>query len=222
MADTPSGTCTFFFTDIEGSTQLWEQHPETMRVALAQHDATLRQAIEQHRGFVFKTAGDSFCAAFGVAAEALRAAIAAQLALQREVATPSGPLRVRIALHTGAAEYRDHDYFGPPLNRVARLLQAAHGGQILLSSTTKELARERLPVDATLRDLGEHRLRDIARGERVFQLCHPELPSEFPPIRSLDASVESRRLQQSSFIRRQSGVWPKWLSDAQPERPEPE
>src|SRR3989454_12654008 len=133
MADPPTGTVTFLFTDIEGSTRLWEQHPEAMRHALARHDALLRQAIELHRGHVFKTMGDQFCAAFATAPDALAAALTAQQALGAEpwpLPSPPrggggggvGPLRVRMALHTGAAEQRDRDYFGPPLNRAARLL----------------------------------------------------------------------------------------------------
>jgi class 3 adenylate cyclase/DNA-binding SARP family transcriptional activator len=196
----PSGTLTFLFTDIEGSTRLWDQQPDAMRPVLAHHDSLLRQIIEGRGGHVFKTVGDQFCAAFATAPEALTAALAAQRALQTEpwpLPSPCrggagggvgiGPLRVRMALHTGAAEARDEDYFGPALNRVARLLDIAHGGQILLSLATQELARDQLPGDASLRDLGEHRLRDLARPERIFQLLHPALPGDFPPLRSLDA-----------------------------------
>jgi predicted ATPase/class 3 adenylate cyclase/DNA-binding SARP family transcriptional activator len=230
----PTGTLTFLFTDIEGSTRLWDQQPETMRPVLAQHDALLRQIIESHGGHVFKTVGDQFCAAFATALEALTAALAAQQALQAEpcllpspgrgqvakgppagaVFAPRrvcgagggvgvGPLRVRMALHTGAAEERDEDYFGPALNRIARLLDIAHGGQILLSLATQELARDQLPGDASLRDLGEHRLRDLARPERIFQLLHPALPGDFPPLRSLDALPHNLPQQLTSFIGRE-------------------
>src|SRR5215213_2535117 len=130
MAHLPMGTVTFLLTDIEGSTVLWEQHPGAMQAALARHDAILREAIGAHRGHVFKTMGDAFCAAFSTAPEALGAAADAQRALHGEAWGETGPLRVRMALHTGAAEFRDSDYFGPPLNRVARLLIAAHGGQV--------------------------------------------------------------------------------------------
>lgn len=162
----PSGTVTFLFTDIEASTQFWEEQPEAMRTALAHHEALLREAIEAHGGVVFKTAGNQLWAAFRAAPDALAAAIAAQptLATAGEEATRSvGPLaeagtslpgpKVRMALHTGTAEARDGDYAGPPLNRVARLLEAGHGGQILLSRTTQELARDQLPEGAGLRDL---------------------------------------------------------------------
>ncbi len=134
MADLPTGTVTFLFTDIEGSTTRWEQHREAMQTALARHDAILREAVEGHGGVVFKTMGDAFYAAFATAQDALAAAVAAQHVLQTETWDPAiGHVRVRMALHTGAAEQRDGDYFGPPLNRVARLLAAGHGGQTLLS-----------------------------------------------------------------------------------------
>ena len=117
----PTGTVTFLFTDIEGSTKLWEAHPEAMRVALARHDALLREAIVNANGYVFKTVGDAFCAAFASAPEAVAAALAVQLALHTEPWPEATPIRVRMALHTGAVESRDGDYFGPPVNRVARL-----------------------------------------------------------------------------------------------------
>src|SRR5581483_411596 len=130
----PTGIVTFLFTDIEGSTRLWEQHPEAMRSALARHDALLRSAIESYNGVVFKTVGDAFCAAFSTAPEALAAALAAQQALHAQDWTDVGGIRARMALHTGNAEERDGDYFGQPLNRVARLLAIGHGGQVLLSA----------------------------------------------------------------------------------------
>src|SRR5262245_4748767 len=135
MADLPTGTITFLFTDIEGSTRLWEQHPQAMRPALARHDALLWAAIEAHNGVVFKTAGDGVYAAFARAPDALTAAMAIQLALQAEAWAAAGlpagvSLRVRIALHTGVAEQRDGDYFGPPLNRIATLLASGNGDQL--------------------------------------------------------------------------------------------
>lgn len=141
----PSGTVTFLFSDMEGSTRLWEEQPDAMRLALARHDALLRQAIESHEGLVFKTLGDAFCAAFPTAPAALQAALAAQLALTGEAWPESVPIKVRMALHTGAVESRDNDYFGQPLNRIARLLPTGHGGQILLSLATEELTRDSLP-----------------------------------------------------------------------------
>jgi predicted ATPase/class 3 adenylate cyclase len=188
----PTGTVTFLFTDIEGSSQLWEEEPAAMRRALTRHDAVLRTSIEGNGGFVFKTVGDGFCAIFVTSEEAVEAALVAQRALSREVWGESGPLRVRMALHTGAAEEREGDYFGPPLNRVARLLDAGHGGQILLSLATQELAQDRLPEGVSLRDLGEHRLPGLNRPERIFQLVAPDLPAKFPPLRTPGAGVPLR------------------------------
>jgi predicted ATPase/class 3 adenylate cyclase len=199
----PSGTITFLFTDIEGSTKLWEQHPEPMRVALAQHDTLLRAAIEGNAGQVFKTVGDQFCAAFAIARDALGAALAAQRAVHTEDWGAVRPLRVRMALHTGVAEHRDGDYFGAPLNRVARLLAAGHGGQILLSQATADQIRDTLTTADTLRDLGAHRLKDLQQPEQVFQLVHPELPAEFPPLRSLEAFAHNLPRQLTSFVGRE-------------------
>src|SRR5262249_8816988 len=154
---------------IEGSTKLWEQHPEAMRRALARHDALLRAAIETHNGHVFKSMGDQCCAVFADAPAAVAAALAAQRALlaASSSSSPSSSssvqLRVRMALHTGVALERDGDYFGPALSRVARLLAAGHGGQILLSQAASELARDMLPDGTGLRDLQEHRLKDLSR-----------------------------------------------------------
>jgi class 3 adenylate cyclase len=162
---------TFLFTDIEGSTRLWEEHPEAMQRLLPRHDELLRQVIEECGGEVFKTVGDQLCAAFSTAPAALVAALAGQRALQAEVWPEALALRVRIVLHTGAVEQRAGDYFGPVLNRVARLLAAGHGGQVLLSVATQELVRDHLPhlpVPVSLRDLGEHRLRDLAPRWRVW------------------------------------------------------
>ncbi|MDQ5853439.1 MAG: adenylate/guanylate cyclase domain-containing protein, partial [Chloroflexota bacterium] len=168
MTELPTGTVTFLFTDIEGSTTRWEQHRAAMQGALARHDAILREAVATHGGYVFKTVGDAFYATFPAAPPALEAALAAQRALQTERWDQTlGQVRVRMALHTGTAEVRDGDYFGPPLNRVARLLSAGHGGQILLSAVTHELVRDQLPLGVALRDLGEHRLKDLIRREQV-------------------------------------------------------
>jgi predicted ATPase/class 3 adenylate cyclase len=208
MAVLPSGTVTFLFTDIEGSTRLWEEHPEAMRLALARHDELMRSAIDRHEGQVFKTIGDAFCAAFHTAPDALNAALATQLALATEAWPDGVMIKVRMALHTGAAEVRDHDYFGQPLNRVARLLSAGHGGQVLLSQTTYDLARDLLPAAASLQALGEHHLRDLNRPEQVFQLRHPDLPHEFPPLKSLDNPNLPNNLprQLTSFIGREKEI----------------
>src|SRR3712207_4378387 len=178
-----------------------------MQAALARHDAILRQAIEEHGGVVFKTVGDAFYATFPTARDALQAALAAQHALQQERwSTEAGALRVRMALHTGSAEERNGDYFGPPLNRVSRLLSAAHGGQTLLSSPAQELVRDQLPVDAELRDLGEHRLKDLARPERVYQLAVSGLPATFPPLRTLEGHPNNLPMQPTLLRGREREV----------------
>jgi LuxR family transcriptional regulator, maltose regulon positive regulatory protein len=187
-AQLPQGTLTFLFTDVEGSTQLWEQHPQTMPHALARHDAILREAVETHGGVVFKTVGDGVYAVFMSAPAALKSALAIQLALQREEWPATGQLRVRLALHTGVAEARQDDYFGSTLNRLARLVAAGHGGQILLSQATAALVGDALFQGTTLRDLGSHALKDFPSPEPIFQLVVAELPSEFPPLRILDRS----------------------------------
>jgi predicted ATPase/class 3 adenylate cyclase len=202
----PTGTVTFLFTDIEGSVRLWEQHPDAMRQALARHDLLLRHAIEAHGGQVFKTVGDAFCAAFSTPPAAVAAALEAQRALLSEPWEETGPLRVRLALHTGVPDVHGGDYFGAPLNRVARLLAAGHGGQVLLSAATQELVRDRLPEGVTLRDLGEYRLRDLARPERVFQLVHADIPAEFPPLRGLDAGPHNLPVQRTPLIGREKEI----------------
>src|SRR5919112_1913823 len=203
MAEPHTGPLTFLFTDVEGSTSLWERNSEAMSEALVRHDEILRAAIGAHDGCVFKTVGDAFHATFATALDALEAALEAQRALLHEEWAETGPLRVRMALHTGAAEERDGDYFGPPLNRVARFLSAGHGGQVLLSLPTQELVRDQLPAGTSLRDLGEVRLKDLFRPERVFQLVLPDLPSEFPPLRTLDAYRNNLPLQRTPLIGRE-------------------
>src|SRR5688500_3783141 len=169
MSCPPSGTVTFLFTDIEGSTQLWERFPEAMREALVRHDGILRESIGSRGGYVFKTVGDAFCAAFEGAAEALHAALEAQHGLHAEAWGETRPIRVGMALHTGGAVGRDDDYYGPTVNRVARLLSLAYGGQVLLSRTAREVVGHPLPGGADRRDLGLHRLKDLQQPEQVFQ-----------------------------------------------------
>jgi len=204
MATFPSGTITFLFTDLEGSTKLWEEFPDRMQGALARHDELLRRAIESHDGRVIKTTGDGFHAAFETGQGGLAAALQAQQALAQARWDEIHPheLRIRIGLHTGEAEQRGGDYYGPSLNRAARLMAIAHGGQTLLSTTTANLVRDQLPADASLRDLGEHRLKDLVRPEHIFQLNHPHLPSDFPPLRSVDAFPNNLPVQITSFIGR--------------------
>jgi class 3 adenylate cyclase len=206
VASPPTGTLTFLFTDIEGSTKMWERNAPAMQAALARHDGLLRRSIEERGGYVFKTVGDAFCCAFPTALDALEAALETQRKLLSSEWEKTVPLRVRMALHTGAAEERDGDYFGPPVNRVARLLSAAHGAQVLLSLAAQELVRDQLPVGSSLRDLGEHRLKDLFRPERVYQLTAPELPSEFPPLRTLDGYRNNLPLQPTPLVGREKEV----------------
>jgi len=208
MSSLPTGTVTFLFTDIEGSTKLWERSSEAMQRALARHDQILRDAAEERGGYVFKTVGDAFCCAFATAAGALETSLVAQRALLAKEGWPeeTGPLLVRMALHAGAAEERDGDYFGPPVNRVARLLSAGHGGQVLLSLTAQELVRDQLPPDAELRELGEHRLKDLFRPERVFQLVAPDLPVEFPSLMTLGRYPNNLPLQLTPLIGREREI----------------
>src|ERR671911_3085909 len=189
MTNLPSGTVTFLFTDIEGSTALWERDRQAMAAAVDRQLAILHSLITAHHGVLYKTVGDGTQAAFGTAEDALRAAVASQRALLAEAWTePPGPLRVRMALHAGEAAPDAHgDYLAAPLNRLARLLATGHGGQILLTQTVQQLTRGALPPSTELRDLGEHRLRDLLEPEHVFQLLHPHLPGDFPPLSSLDA-----------------------------------
>ena len=175
----PEGTVTFLFTDVEGSTRLWEDHPEVMHDVLARHDEIVRGAIESHAGHVVKTTGDGFHAAFGTARDALEAALAAQQALAREPPVQGLVLKVRMGVHTGEARVRDDDYYGSELNRAARLMAAGHGGQVLVSEVT-----HRLRPDVAAVDLGSHHLKDV--GEfGIWQLTHPSLEREFPPLRTL-------------------------------------
>jgi predicted ATPase/class 3 adenylate cyclase len=200
-----STVVTFLFTDIEGSTQLWEQHPEAMQTALARHDAILRQAIETQRGSVFKTVGDAFYAAFSNVSQALAAALVAQRALAAETWDET-PIKVRMAIHAGAVETRDDDYFGPPLNRVARLLASGHGGQTLLSATAHELVQNHLPQGSSLRDMGERRLKDLTRPEHIYQLLVPDLPADFPPLKTLEGLRTNLPAQLTSFVGREKEI----------------
>lgn len=191
MHDRPSGEVALLFTDVEGSTQRWEEHREAMGEAMRLHDRLLRVAIEARRGFVFKTVGDSFYAVFTDVADAANAAVDAQRALGAVDFSAVGGLRVRIALHVGTCEERDDDYFGPAVNRIARLLRSAHGGQVLLSSDAVARVDERLPEGASLEDFGFHRLKDLAQPERIAGLIAPGLDRGFPPLRSLSTMANN-------------------------------
>jgi len=202
----PSGTVTFVFTDIEGSTQRWERHTANMEKAVRRHDELMRSAVAAHGGYVFKTVGDAFCVAFGRPADAVAAILDAQRALGAEDFSNVDGLRVRAAVHTGATDERDGDYFGSAVNRVARLLAIGHGGQVLVSGVTSDLVQGSLPPRASLRDLGEHRLKDLARPEYVYQLLAPGLAAEFPALRSLDALPNNLPLHVSSFVGRDTEI----------------
>jgi predicted ATPase/class 3 adenylate cyclase len=202
MQNLPTGTVTYLFTDIEGSTKLWESHAQAMRESLGQHDTLLRTIVTEHGGTVFKAIGDAFYAVFPTAPSAIAAAIEAQRALTARTWEVPGGLRVRIALHTGTAEARDGDYFGPQLNRLARLLSAGHGGQILVSDTTRALVERELPASVDLRDLGSHRLKDLAHLEHIFQIVAADLRDDFLPLRSLDTLPNNLPRQLTSFIGR--------------------
>jgi predicted ATPase/class 3 adenylate cyclase len=196
----PVGTYTFLFTDIEGSTHLWETRHAEMSLSLAEHDRVLREVFEGLGGRVFKTVGDACCVVFDTPARAVRAAVEGQIAVAG-MQTPI-PLRVRMALHSGSAEPRDNDFFGRTVNRVARLLSGGHGGQILVSGATRELTRDSMPDHSSLIDLGEHRLRDLARPEHVYQLVHPKLGGHFPTLRTLDSLPNNLPQQTTRFVGR--------------------
>lgn len=184
MSAPPSGTVTFLFTDIAGSTRSWESTPDAMSAALDRHNEILAGAIRRHGGHIFKTVGDAFCSAFSNAGQAVAAAIDGQRALAAEE-WGAMPMSVRMAIHTGNAESKGGDYFGIDLSLVGRLASAGYGGQVLLSSTSAALVRDHLPPGVSLVDLREHRLRDISRPERVHMLAAPGLAGDFPPLPSL-------------------------------------
>jgi predicted ATPase/class 3 adenylate cyclase len=206
-AEVSPGTLTFLFADLESSTRLWERFPDAMKAAMERHDAILRTAVEQARGVVVKTTGDGLMAGFPSACDAVLAALRAQRGLATEQWGETGPLRARIGLHSGEAQAREGDYFGPPVYRAARIMSAAHGGQVLLSDTTAMLAREGgLPPGATLRDLGEHRLKDLLQPEHIFQVDQPDLPAEFPPLTTLARRPHNLPIQASELIGREDDL----------------
>jgi len=201
----PQGTVTFLFTDLEGSTRRWEAHPREMRDALARHDVIVRGAVESHGGVVFSTMGDGMAAVFASAHGAVRAVLAAQQGLAaQEWGEVTGPLAARMGLWTGEGVLGGENYLNQPLNRCARLMAAGHGGQVLVSGATEVLVREDLPGGCVLVDLGEHRLRDLARPVRIFQLAGPGLRDQFPPLRTLEAFAGNLPVQLSSFVGREA------------------
>jgi predicted ATPase/class 3 adenylate cyclase len=206
----PTGTVTFLFTDIEGSTKLAQQYPDEMPALLARHNEILNQSIKLHSGFVFQIVGDSFSAAFHSASDALHAAVDAQRFLHSEVWTPS-PLKVRMGIHTGAAQVEvgsnEVRYSGyATLALTQRIMTAGHGGQILLSQTAHDLARDKLPAQAQLIDMGERHLKDVLRPEHLYQLTVPDLPSEFAPLKTLESFNHNLPSQLTSFIGREKEI----------------
>jgi predicted ATPase/class 3 adenylate cyclase len=207
MQALPHGTVTFLFTDIESSTRLWHEHAAAMPAAYARHDAILREAITAHGGVVYKTVGDAFQVAFPTAIDAVSAAYAAQRTLTAEPWPLKERLKVRMALHTGAVDPDAHgDYRSPVLNRIGRLLGAGHGGQVLVSQATMELARDHLPAGVAFRNLGEQRLKDLYRPERVYQLEGTGLPADFADLLTLDTRPNNLSTQLTQFIGRQDDV----------------
>lgn len=193
MVAPPTGTVAFLFTDIEGSTRLWEDHEAAMTDALALHDGVMRSAIDSHDGYVFSTAGDAFAAAFESCTDAIAAASEIQGELRRtEWPTPE-PVAVRIGLHVGEADERDGDYFGPTLNRAARIMSAAHGGQIVTSSAFRQLV-----PNVDLRDLGRHRLKDLASADQLWQFGD----GHFPTLRTLDAIRHNLPVERTPLVGR--------------------
>lgn len=201
MSD-PAAVKAILFTDIEGSTRLWEREPKRMRAALAQHDRLARDAVTDHAGTLVKSTGDGIYAIFPDPRDALDATLGLLRALACADATAGLPLALRCGLHLGAVQYRDGDYFGTPVNRAARIMAAAHGGQLLVSQAVAALVADRLPEGASLRDLGSVRLRDLAQPEHLYQVVHPALRQEFPALRSLEATPNNLPQQVSSFIGR--------------------
>jgi predicted ATPase/class 3 adenylate cyclase len=202
MSTIPTGTVTFLFSDIEGSTQRWEKDRNSMQAAFNRQEEIMRIAMENHGGYVYKMIGDAFQVAFTSAPAALAAALDAQHSLGEESWGEAGHIKVRIALHTGETEERGDDYVGPLLNRVARLMSAAHGGQVLLTRSTSELVQENLPAGSRLIDLGKHRLKDLERPEHVYQLAAPGLPVDFPALNTLDSRPNNLPVQLTSFVGR--------------------
>jgi predicted ATPase/class 3 adenylate cyclase len=204
----PTGTVTFLFTDIEGSTRLWEQAPEQAMQALVRHDEIIEGEVTNRRGAVVRPRGegDSRFAVFPLASDALAAAAAIQRQFYSEHWPTPRPLKIRMALHTGEADLRMGDYYGPAVNRCARLRGIAHGGQTLLSRATWELVHDALPAGASLLDEGEHRLKDLTHPEHVFQLLLSDLPQDYPPLRSLSTIPNNLPIQLTEFIGREEAA----------------
>ncbi len=207
MPALPSGTVTFLFTDIEGSTRLVQRLGDvTSEQVFTNHRRLLRQAIEATGGAVVEDQGESFLFVFPGAREAVLAAVAAQRALAAHSWPEGLALRVRMGLHTGEPASTREGYVGVDVHMVARICQVGHGGQILLSQTTQQLGAGDLPDGVNLRDLGEHHLKDLSRPQRLFQVIIPDLPSDFPPLGSIDVLPNNLPIQLTSFIGRERAM----------------
>jgi class 3 adenylate cyclase len=198
----PSGTFTFLFTDMEDSSRAWLRDQRAMGAATARHDELIEHRVAQHGGHVVRPPGegDSRFAVFARASDAVAAACAIQVDFQVERWSIERPLRIRIAVHTGEADKRLGDYYGPAVNQCAALRSIAYGGQVLLSNITAELVRGTLPADASLKPVGLHLLKGLEEPERIWQLAHPRLPLEFLPPRSRDVQLHNPPSQLSSFL----------------------
>jgi class 3 adenylate cyclase len=207
MTNLPSGTVTFLFTDIEGSTKLAQQYPDRWESLRERHHAILQSAVEAHNGYVFQIIGDAFCVAFHTASDAVRAAGKSQVDLYTEN-WGNVPIKVRMGIHTGQAQLQEAgDYHGYlAMSRVQRLMSAAHGGQVLLSLAAQELVRDDVPEDVSLRDMGEKRLKDLIRSEHIYQLVISDPPADFPKIKTLDAYRHNLPAQMTSFIGREKEI----------------
>lgn len=207
MSELPTRTLTFLFTDIEGSTKLWNQYPQATHQAILRHDGLLRRIIRTHNGKIFKTTGDSFYSVFDSARQALAAALESQLALLREEWEElPGPLKVRMALHSGIAREQNETYTGSVLNRTASLLDSAHGEQVLLSQATRSLLEAITKEEFELLDLGEHRLKDLGGPEHIYQLVAPGLRRDFPPLRTLVTHLNNLPAQAQELIGREPEI----------------
>ena len=194
------------FSDIEGSSRLWEEDPQRMAKALARHDALTRTAVEGRGGSVVKLTGDGAAAAFADARDALDAVVDLQLALADPAATLGIALRVRCGLHLGEIEHRDQDCFGTAVNRAARIMGIVHGGQVIVSQAVFDRVARRHPPGIAFRDLGTVRLRDLASPEHVYQVVHPQLRRDFPALRSLDATPNNLPQHITSFVGRERAL----------------
>jgi predicted ATPase/class 3 adenylate cyclase len=207
MADLPIGIVTFLFTDIEGSTSLWEQDPQGMRASLEVHNSILSKIITANAGMVFKIVGDSFQAVFEYPSQAIETALDVQKGLSTADWGTTGPLRVRMGLHSGPADVQGNDYVvSHTLNRVSRVMSVGYGGQILLTNAVAELVGDKVPEDASLRDMGEHFLKGLTKSEHLFQVMSSDLPGEFPPLHTQDLPPHNLPFPMTSFIGREREI----------------